>query len=424
MNKFNPFNPNSTVTPTLFAGRGEIVLSMLRKLEQVKNGLSSSFVFEGERGIGKTALAKFVKYMATTNSSDWGNLNFLTTYYAVEKDQSFEYVLQTSLNQLTDQLPSATLDRLSKRVGAIFKNGKFSIGAFGAALEVDISKEEREIKQQHLKDIAVSIFTNILKGLEEGQASNSGILIIIDEIHNLKDINGVAMLLRNIVTTLDVNELGRVSFLAIGYPDGIERFFTGDPSAKRHFDPIKLECMRNNEAKEILKKGFDKINVTYEETDLDKYIGYAGGYPHAVQILGHHLVEVDRDNNINADDWGQAISKTAIELISKDFSNMYRFNKRPYQKELTMDILAVAGKPISKAELQELANDTNPNRTFRELKKIGAIIEDKDDGKISLSSPLFNMAILLYLYPRFEKDRYLLDVRRKYDRLLIQESET
>ena len=41
-------------------------------------------------------------------------------------------------------------------------------------------------------------------------------LVIIDEAHNINDLSGIAMLLRNIATTLDVNGLGKVSFLIIG----------------------------------------------------------------------------------------------------------------------------------------------------------------------------------------------------------------
>ena len=61
-NRINPFNPNSIATPTLFAGRYEQVLQILKKLTQVREGMPASFVLQGgDRGIGKTALAKLHK---------------------------------------------------------------------------------------------------------------------------------------------------------------------------------------------------------------------------------------------------------------------------------------------------------------------------------------------------------------------------
>ena len=77
MATYNPFNPNSTVTPTLFAGRSEQTLQIVRKLAQVKRGMSSNFIFHGERGIGKTALARLIRYLSESNNPDLENLNFL-----------------------------------------------------------------------------------------------------------------------------------------------------------------------------------------------------------------------------------------------------------------------------------------------------------------------------------------------------------
>ena len=54
----NPFNPNTTVQPLLFAGRALQIADILAKLTRVKEGQSASFILHGERGIGKTALAK------------------------------------------------------------------------------------------------------------------------------------------------------------------------------------------------------------------------------------------------------------------------------------------------------------------------------------------------------------------------------
>ena len=253
----NPFNLNSVVKPQLFAGRVEQVLHVIRKMSQVRNKMSSSFIISGERGIGKTALAKLVMFISQKKDKDFENLNFLTTYYTVEKAQSFRSVLQSSLNLLTDQLPKSAIDRLNSHLGSFFKNGKFSLGVFGVKAEIKAYGKSFE-EDMYLKDQAVSILTNILKGIEDERLrkgkkidQSDGILIVLDEIHNLKSIDGVAQILRSIITTLDMNGHGNIAFLILSYPEAIQKFFKGDPSAKRSFDILPLEIMPDNEAEEM-----------------------------------------------------------------------------------------------------------------------------------------------------------------------------
>src|SRR5580704_8393320 len=104
---FNPFNPNSVVVPNLFAGRTKNVLDISRKLSQLKHNMPASFFIHGERGIGKTALAKLIKSIATLNDPKLYNLNLLTSYYSVENGQDLSSVIQASVNSLTDQMDTS-----------------------------------------------------------------------------------------------------------------------------------------------------------------------------------------------------------------------------------------------------------------------------------------------------------------------------
>ena len=85
MKKYNPFNPNSVVSTNLFAGRKNYVLRILSKMEQVRKGMPASFFLFGERGIGKTALAKLIMHIAENPNPDLGELKFLTSYYSVDR---------------------------------------------------------------------------------------------------------------------------------------------------------------------------------------------------------------------------------------------------------------------------------------------------------------------------------------------------
>jgi Cdc6-like AAA superfamily ATPase len=416
MATYNPFNPNSTVTPTLFAGRSEQTLQIVRKLAQVKRGMSSNFIFHGERGIGKTALARLIRYISESNNPDLENLNFLTSYYSVEKGQHFRTVLQAVLNQLTDKLPKPSIERLSERLGDLFNKGKFSFGAFGVNVAVDSGQMglplDGDNLEQYFKDQAVSVLTNILMGLkeEEEQKKYDGLLVILDEVHNAKDIQGIAQLIRSITTTLDVNGLGNISFIIIGYSEAIQIFFEGDPSARRSFDSISLTGMPHEEAKEVLSKGFKEAQIEYDEKVLDEKIKFAGGYPHSLQVLGHNLIEVDTDNYIGAEDWGEAIREAAKELQDKDFLNLYDFKGKKKLREEIMNILAWVSFPVPKSILaKEFPSNIYTSSCLPELKKSGAVREDPETGDLTLHSSLFRSAILLHIInkPGFIEENWI-----------------
>ncbi len=413
MAKYNPFNPNSVVAPNLFAGRTKQVLKLLEKLEHVKRGMSSSFVLHGDRGIGKTALAKLIKYAASSKDPALHDLSFITSYYSVEKGQDLQSVLQASLNSLTDQLETSVIERLSERVGGIFKGGKFAFGAFSVELD---SKDTQVKQQQILKDQIVSALTNIIKGSDEaatGENSkgNDGVLIIIDEIHNLSDLKGAAQVLRSIATTLDVNGFGKISFMVIGYTESIQDFFAGDPSAKRHFDPIELTIMPIDEAALILTKGLDEAEVKYDAKEIVNYVAQTGGYPHSIQLLGHNVLSVDpSSDNITTSQWDSAILKTAFDLQQKDFSSLYDFTGKQTLRENLMDVLAIASRPLTKQEAKEMCSGRNiyQGTVLGELKKIGAVKENKDTGELTLQSLLFRSAIMMKIFSQKSKDEHIL----------------
>lgn len=61
--------------PTLFAGREQQFLAVLKKLSHVRKGQHASFILHGERGIGKTALPQLIQIGAVKEDLNSGKLS-------------------------------------------------------------------------------------------------------------------------------------------------------------------------------------------------------------------------------------------------------------------------------------------------------------------------------------------------------------
>ena len=223
-------------------------------------------------------------------------------------------------------------------------------------------------------------------------------MIIIDEIQNIIDIEEATQILKSIINTLDFRERGYISFLLLGYSHGVELLFKSDPSARRSFNLVKLEVMADDEALEVLTKGFADIKLKYDEKLLREKIGVAGGYPYALQVLGQNLVNVDKDNIIDADDWESAIKRSAIELQDKDFFGFYSFSGRQTIKDQIMNIVALANGQfiITRKALSEILGRSS-YRHINNLIEQGGLREKPANGQLEPHSKLLAVAISFYL---------------------------
>ncbi len=399
MHSVNPFNPHSVVTPSLFAGRASQVNEMCSKLTQLKDGRPASFFIYGDRGIGKTALASLIKHVSSANLEKLHELNLLTSYYTVDEEQSIISVIQQSVNKILEQQDKSFLSNIQARVSHLFQNNKFTIAIPTVATVSVENKGTTEKPETTIKDETVSILSQILKETKDGENKKDGALIIIDEIHNIKDISSVALLLRNILTTLTVDGYGNISFLLIGYESDMRDFFAKDSSSRRFFDLVPLGVMPDGEAYEILSKGLEKINIKWDDDALKSVVKASGGYPHSLQLVGHNLVQLDTDSFINKDDAAGAIVETAVQLQTKDFSPMYSFNKKMTNNDKLLAYMVSLEEPITRKAVIDSKVCSNIVRSLAELKKEGAIKEDSE-GVLTFHSQLFKTAVRFDQYIR------------------------
>ena len=310
----NTFQLSKTALPYLFVGRDEYINNILSHLSSVKQGSTPSFLLYGEKGIGKTSLASFIQSKCLSNQDDQSKLNFATSYYAAEKNQTLVPILEASLNNLIASLPLASLSQLKPRLRDLFVDGRFTFQIKPAS-----SSSGLEAKQYVPTHDITNCLAYVIKSLvlTDSQYRRDGLFIIIDDIHNLEDVKGLAHTFKSIIGTLDFTNLGYISFLLISPETTVNTFFAGDPSPRRNFNFIKLTALTDKEAQALLSKGLVAANKTFDQVALIKGIRVAAGHPQTLQRLGHQLLKLDVDNYIGKDDWQQVIGKLAQKLRYK-----------------------------------------------------------------------------------------------------------
>ena len=102
MVKINPFKPNSPVSTGMFAGRLTEIITLEKGLHQTKNNNPINFLITGERGIGKSSLLTYIKFLANgeIKSPDYNLFNFLTIRATCKFNQAAKPI-SSKLNFLT-----------------------------------------------------------------------------------------------------------------------------------------------------------------------------------------------------------------------------------------------------------------------------------------------------------------------------------
>src|SRR6266404_751769 len=101
----NPFNPNQPIDPEYFEGRMDEIKRTIGALVQTRNGKTQHILVTGERGIGKTSLAIYTRYMAReANKVLRTDFHFATAYYTVERGQTLADVCEGLTSKLLENV--------------------------------------------------------------------------------------------------------------------------------------------------------------------------------------------------------------------------------------------------------------------------------------------------------------------------------
>lgn len=400
MAKFNPFRPNSIVTPGMFAGRGRELLLLDKFLHQTKNGNPQHFLIVGERGIGKSSLLLYLQQVAR---GEWkfedASFDFLTV--SVELEPTFEYadILRKIGGSLKTQMAK---EKPLKDVAA--KTWEFVSKLEVAGFKYSGGKShpaQFELLDQFadaLKDSVDAL------GLEK-----DGILILIDEADKpppKAHLGEFAKLVTERLTRLGCD---RVCLGMAGLSQVIRKLRDSHESAPRVFEVVRLEPLLQDERMDVIRKGLDAANRRNEqETSITleaerRIADFSEGYPHFIQQFAYSAFNDDDDDVIDESDvLGGAFGEHGAfeQLGQKYFHDLYFAQVGSDEYRAVLHAMATrADSWIPKKDIRELAKikETTLTNALSALKKRNIILaKEGQQGMYRLPTKSFAVWIRAY----------------------------
>ena len=266
----SPFRPGRPSPIELFVGRSteiERLRGMVRRSAQ--GNLSIGFV-TGERGIGKSSLAAFVRHLVEQQSYAVGCHVYLGGVDGVP-----EMLRRTFHRLLTESIDKPWHQQIRSCLG----NRLQSAGLFGVTLDLKLSNHDLE----SLASDFVPSIKSLLNDLPEPKQS---IFLVLDDINGLARSEAFANWLKSSVDEYATSAPGAgLCILVVGLEERRQELVARQPSLARVFELIDIAPWTDAEVSDFYRQSFQRGAATVAEHNVATLVQYTGGMP----VLAHEI---------------------------------------------------------------------------------------------------------------------------------------
>jgi hypothetical protein len=385
----NPFTPHQPIDPEYFAGRINEVRKSTAALNQTRNGRTQNVLLTGERGIGKTSLALYSRYVASQPNETLGtDFRFATAYYTVERNQSLADVCRGVTSKLLDSVDRGLARKCLEKLGKLGLHFSIYVPGIG---ELGVAPSPIGQQQQYLQ-------ADFVKAVEESwgelKETHNGILLIIDELHNLVNFAGVGSFFKVISEAWAADGYRQVMFLVVGLPQICQEISKDDPSAPRIFSYVELKRMTEGESLIILNRCLAGTGKRIEDQPAKIIARRSGGFPYFLHQLGYDAFEIDTDGIIGRQDVEQGLILSLIQFERMFFGRMYKSIEGKHKQKIVDELANKGNVPRSAVELESKLRIRNVHQYLRPLEQDGIL--EKLDGVYRLSTDLLAIYVRLF----------------------------
>ena len=365
----SPFRPGQPIPIEFFVGRRKEVERLHGMVKaSVRGNFKIGFV-SGERGIGKSSLAHFVRALAEHESKTAGCHVFLGGVHELEE----------MLRRTFDRLLKDSMDKpWHESIKNFFGNRIRKVGLFGVTLELNLAGDD-------LSRLAHDFVPSITQLWDQLKGQNEALLLILDDMNGLATSEVFANWLKSIVDEIATSRQHvPLCVLFVGLEERRRELVRNQPSLARVFELIDITPWSDDEVREFYERAFESAEATVSAADLAALVGFTGGLPVLAHELGDAVWRMAQGPHIDMDDIGNGVV-LAAEVIGQKLLEPQVFQAiRSERYRLILRKMAVEVGPDLRFQRKELlarlteAENRVLNNFLRRMRKLGVLERDPE----------------------------------------------
>lgn len=364
----SPFNPGQPVPVEFFVGRRaeiERVRGMVRASAQGRVGVG--FV-SGERGIGKSSLARFARHLV---EQDDGAVGCHVLLGGVQDlGQMLRRTFERLLNESTDK-------PWSRKLREFFGDRVRKVGLFGVTLELQLAEPD-------LAAVKHGFASSVRRLLAEVADHKRSLFLILDDINGLAGSDEFAHWLKSTVDEIAVSDAPtRLCILVVGLEARRQELVRRQPSLARILDPIDVAPWSDTEVRDFYDRAFRAGGADISDESVRMLTLYTGGLPVLAHELGDAVWRTARGPKIERGEVGEGIVVAAAVIGGKllepgIFKAMTSARCRSIFRKM---IDAAEEMRFRKAQLRDCLTEAERgvlDNFLRRMKQLGAVEADPE----------------------------------------------
>lgn len=367
----SPFTPGQPVPFELFVGRARQVEALMEHAREAAAGRLKVGFLTGDRGIGKTSLARFAAVLAERDH------DLLGLHVALGGADDASGMVQ----RVFDRLANVARGRpLWERIGALFGDRVRTVGLFG--LQVEFRPESEDL------DALTANFDRAVRSVIEKLHGTGckGLFVVLDDINGLAASPTFATWLKNLVDTVAVDPDPFPVFLLFVGSERVRRELASrNESVARIFIPLDVTNWSRDEASDFYRRAFGRAGMTPGSAGLDLMTEYAGGLPVLAHEIGDACFRFATGPLVTRNDAERAVIRAANVVGHKYFApQVFDRVRSPRYRSLlrTIPRAAPSGR-FKRSEILEVLSQeerASLDNFLRVMQRLEVLDRDPDRG--------------------------------------------